>query len=265
MSTIKDAKRLVVKIGTSTLTYETGKTNIRRMAKLASVLSDLQNAGKEIILVSSGAIGVGVGRLGLKERPVTTKGRQALAAVGQCELMFLYDKLFSEYGHTVAQLLLTKDDVDDPIRRENLTNTFDQLLEYGVIPVVNENDSVAVEEIVFGDNDSLSAFVACLVNADALVMLTDIDGLYEKDPRVDPEARLIPVVHKIDDTIRALAGGRGSTRGTGGMITKIYAAELANGAGIPAVIMNGSDPTDLYKLVDGRQVGTIFVAEEETK
>lgn len=262
MSTIKDAKRLVVKIGTSTLTYETGKTNIRRMAKLASVLSDLQNAGKEIILVSSGAIGVGVGRLGLRERPVTTKGRQALAAVGQCELMFLYDKLFSEYGHTVAQLLLTKSDVDDPTRRENLVNTFDQLLEYGVIPVVNENDSVAVDEIVFGDNDSLSAIVACLVNADALIMLTDIDGLYEKDPHIDPEARLIPVVHKIDDKLRAIAGGRGSTRGTGGMITKITAAELANGAGIPAVIMNGGDPTDLYKLMDGRQIGTIFTSEE---
>lgn len=261
MSTLKNAKRIVVKIGTSTLTYETGKTNIRRMAKLASVLSDLQNSGREIILVSSGAIGVGVGRLGLRERPTTTKGRQALAAVGQCELMFLYDKLFGEYGHTVAQLLLTKSDVDDEVRRENLINTFDQLLEYGVIPVVNENDSVAVDEIVFGDNDSLSAIVAKLVGADALIMLTDIDGLYEKDPHIDPEARLIPVVHKIDESIRSLAGGRGSTRGTGGMITKLHAAEIANEVGINAVIMNGSDPAEIYKLVDGRQVGTVFVAE----
>lgn len=263
MSTLKHAKRLVVKIGTSTLTYETGKTNIRRMAKLASVLSDLQNSGREIVLVTSGAIGVGVGRLGLKERPTTTKGRQALAAIGQCELMFLYDKLFSEYGHTVAQLLLTRSDVEDDVRRENLMNTFDQLLEYGVIPVVNENDSVAVDEIVYGDNDSLSAMVAKLVRADALIILTDIDGLYEKDPHLDPEAKLIPVVHKIDDAIRSLAGGRGSTRGTGGMITKLHAAEIANGAGIDAVIMNGNDPTEIYKLVDGRQIGTIFVAEEE--
>lgn len=263
MSTLKNAKRLVVKIGTSTLTYDTGKTNIRRMAKLASVLSDLQNAGKEIILVSSGAIGVGVGRLGLKERPTTTKGRQALAAVGQCELMFLYDKLFSEYGHTVAQLLLTKSDVEDETRRQNLINTFDQLIEYEVIPVVNENDSVAVDEIVFGDNDSLSAIVARLVSADALIMLTDIDGLYEKDPRIDPDARLIPTVHKIDEHIREIAGGRGSTRGTGGMITKIHAAEIATQAGISTVIMNGSDPTDIYKLVDGKQIGTIFTVEEE--
>lgn len=262
MARIKNPKRMVIKIGTSTLTYETGKTNIRRMAKLVSVLSDLKNAGTEIILVSSGAIGVGVGKLGLSERPRDTKGRQAAAAVGQCELMFMYDKLFSEYGHNISQLLITKSDVENPERRQNLINTFSQLFAYGALPIVNENDCVAVDEIVYGDNDVLSATVATLVEADVLVMLTDIDGLYSADPREDEDAQIINTVTDIDGDLRALAGGRGSTRGTGGMITKLNAAEICCEAGIAAVIMNGASPTDLYKVVEGRQIGTFFVPKK---
>ena len=262
MATLINAKRIVVKVGTSTLAYGTGKTNIRRMAKLVSVLADLQNSGREIVLVTSGAIGVGVGKLGLRERPQDTKGRQAAASVGQTELMFMYDKLFSEYGHTIGQLLITKDDVNDPVRRENLVNTFMQLLEYGAIPIVNENDSVAVDEIEFGDNDSLSAVVAELVEADALIILTDIDGLFDGDPRSHPEARLITYVKDIDDEIKSLAGGSGTSQGTGGMVTKIIAAEIATNAGIDTVIMNGEDPKDIYRVIDGRQFGTFFAGKQ---
>lgn len=258
MAVLKNLKRIVVKVGTSTLTYETGKTNIRRMAKLASVLSDLVNSGTEVVLVTSGAIGVGVGKLGLKERPQDTPGRQAAAAVGQCELMFMYDKFFSEYGHTIAQLLVTRSDFEDEERRENLSNTFKHLFEYGAVPIVNENDSVAVEEIVYGDNDSLSATVAALVDADALIILSDIDGLFSSDPHTDPDARLIPVVDEIDEKVIALAGGAGSKRGTGGMVTKLKAAQIAAQHGIDTVVMNGSHPQDIYKLIEGRQTGTIF-------
>lgn len=258
MSVLHNPKRIVIKVGTSTLTYENGKTNIRRLAKLVSVLADLHNAGCEVVLVSSGAIGVGVGKLGLPSRPTDTMGRQAAAAVGQCELMFMYDKFFSEYGQKVGQLLITKGDVECEERRTNLTNTFDRLFEYGAVPIVNENDSVSIEELVFGDNDCLSANVAKLIHADALIMLTDIDGLYSGNPREDPDATLIVNVERIDDDLKALAGGTGSNRGTGGMITKLNAAEIATQAGIPAIIMNGSTPTDLYKTVEGRQVGTFF-------
>lgn len=257
----KEVKRIVFKVGTSSLTYDTGKINIRRMSALARVLSDLKNAGKEIVLVTSGAIGVGVGKLGLGERPHDTPGRQAAATVGQCELMFLYDKFFGEFGNTVGQLLVTRDDFDDEERRQNLHNTFMKLFEYGAIPVVNENDSVAVEEIVFGDNDSLSAHVAKLVKADALVILTDIDGLFSSNPREDESARLISSVDRITDEILALAGGSGTSRGTGGMITKLHAGEIATVAGIDTVVMNGSDPEDIYKLLDGRQIGTHFKAQ----
>lgn len=262
MATLSNANRIVVKVGTSTLTYSTGKTNIRRMAKLVSVLSDLKNAGREIVLVSSGAIAVGVGKLGLKQPPQDTRGRQAAASVGQTELMFLYDKLFSEYGHVVGQMLLTRGDVDDPDRRQHLINTFEQLLCFDAIPIINENDSVAVEEIVFGDNDSLSAVVAKLVHADALVILTDTDGLYEGDPRENPEAMLIPLVRDITPELKKLAGGSGTQRGTGGMVTKLIAAEIAVEAGIDTVILNGENPTDLYKLLDGRQIGTWFVKKQ---
>lgn len=258
----KEIKRFVVKVGTSTLTYDTGKTNIRRMAKLAQVLSDLKNSGYEVVLVSSGAIGVGVGKLGLKERPKDTPGRQAAATVGQCELMFMYDKLFGEYGITVGQLLVTKSDFENAERRANLHNAFEKLFEYGALPIINENDGVSVEEIVFGDNDSLSANVAELVSADLLIILTDIDGLFDRNPRTDDTAELIPVVHEITDEIRAAAGDTGSSRGTGGMITKLIAASLATAAGAQTVIMNGSDPSDIYKLLDGRRIGTLFTADK---
>jgi glutamate 5-kinase len=262
MATIQDAKRIVVKVGTSTLTYETGKTNIRRMASLAAVLSDLQNAGHEVVLVTSGAIGIGVGKLGLKKRPDDTAGKQAAATVGQCELMFMYDKLFGEYGHTIGQLLITRSDIENDERRANLINTFEKLFEYGAVPIINENDSVAVEEIVYGDNDSLSAIVAKLVNADVLIILTDIEGLFNGNPREDINAKLIPVVEEINDEIFALAGGSGSNRGTGGMVTKLHAAQIATQAGIDTVVMSGEDPKDIYKLLDGRQVGTIFIGKK---
>jgi len=258
MQHFKSAKRIVIKVGTSTLTYENGKTNIRRMAKLATVLSDLHNSGLEIVLVTSGAIGVGVGKLGLKKRPQDTPGRQAAATVGQCELMFIYDKLFGEFGQIIGQLLVTRSDIENGERRSNLFNTFEKLFEYGAIPIVNENDSVAVEEIVYGDNDSLSANVAKLVNADALIILTDIDGLFSGNPHEDEDAKLIPYVGEITDDILALAAPSSSKQGTGGMITKLQAAKLSTGAGIDTVVMNGADPADLYKLLDGRQTGTFF-------
>ena len=263
MSRLKNIRRLVVKVGTSTLTYETGKTNIRRMMKLCSVLSDLHNSGIDVTLVTSGAIGVGVGKLGLPEKPHDIPGRQAAATIGQCELMFMYDKFFGEYGQKIGQLLVTKSDFDCPERSLNLTNTFEKLFEYGAIPIVNENDSVATDEIVFGDNDSLSATVAVLTNADALVILTDTDGLFDSDPTENPDAKIIPVVDRIDDEIRKLCGGAGTKRGTGGMITKVHAAEIATNAGIVTVVMNGSTPQDLYKLIDGRQIGTIFKAQNK--
>lgn len=256
-----NVKRIVFKVGTSSLTYDTGKINLRRMSALARVLSDLKNSGKEVVLVTSGAIGVGVGKLGLSERPHDTPGRQAAATVGQCELMFIYDKFFSEFGNTIGQLLVTRDDFENEERRKNLHNSFMKLFEYGAIPIVNENDSVAVEEIVFGDNDSLSAHVAKLVEADALVILTDIDGLFSANPREDENASLICSVDKITDDILALAGGTGTSRGTGGMVTKLHAAQTATQAGIDTIVMNGSDPEDIYKLLDGRQTGTHFKAQ----
>ena len=258
---MKPIKRIVVKVGTSTLTYETGKTNIRRMVKLCSVLADLHNAGLDVVLVTSGAIGVGVGKLGLGEKPQDIPGRQAAACVGQTELMFMYDKFFSEYGQKIGQLLVTKSDFEQPERRENLSNAFQKLFEYGAIPVVNENDSVATEEIVYGDNDSLSAIVAVLTNADLLVILTDIDGLFDANPHEDPDARLIPVVETITPEIEALCGGAGTSRGTGGMLTKVHAAKTATAAGIPVVVMNGSAPQDLYRVIDGHQTGTLFLGK----
>ena len=257
--TLKGVKKIVVKVGTSTLTYETGKTNIRRMMKLCSVLADLHNAGLDVVLVTSGAIGVGVGKLGLSKKPEDIPGRQAAACVGQCELMFMYDKFFSEYGQKTGQLLVTKDDFENETRRKNLSNAFEKLFEYGAIPVVNENDSVATEEIVFGDNDSLSAIVAKLIKADALIILSDIDGLFDSNPAENPEARLIPVVEKIDDRILSICGSAGTSRGTGGMVTKVHAAQIACKVGIPTVVMNGSAPQDIYKLIDGRQTGTLFM------
>lgn len=253
---VSDACRIVVKVGTSTLAHKTGLMNIQRVEKLVKVLSDLQNSGREIILVSSGAIGVGVGKMGLKQRPTDTPAKQACAAIGQCELMYCYDKYFSEYNHTVAQVLMTRDIVDSPERKENVMNTFRNLLEMGVIPVVNENDTVAVEEIEFGDNDTLSAIVGSLTGADLLIILTDIDGVYDQNPRENPEAKLLPRIPAITDEIRSLAGGNGTGLGTGGMVTKISAAQIGLEAGFPTVIMNGSRPEMLYDLLDGKEVGT---------
>ncbi len=263
MAVLKDVKRLVVKVGTSTLTYDTGKTNIRRMHKLVSVLSDIVNSGIEVALVTSGAIGVGVGKLGLKERPSDISGRQAAATVGQCELMFMYDKLFGEYGHTVGQLLITKSDVDSEERRKNLVNTFEKLFDYGAVPIVNENDSVAVDEIVYGDNDSLSAIVARLINADALIILTDIDGLYDDNPNENEDAKLISQVDEITDELIAVAGGHGSRFSTGGMVTKLHAAQIAMDAGIDTIVMNGAAPESIYKALDGKQIGTFFTGKKD--
>jgi glutamate 5-kinase len=262
---IDKANRIVIKVGTSTLTYPTGRLNIRRISQLVRVLSDLKNSGKEVVLVTSGAIGVGTARLKLKERPSETRMKQAAAAIGQCELMFLYNKLFMEYGHITAQILMTRIITDRDNTRQNLINTFDSLLSLGAVPIVNENDSVAVEEIesddiAFGGNDELSAVVATLVRADTLVLMSDISGLYDKDPHQYQDAKLIPYVDEIDNEIRSLAGGAGSAFGSGGMITKLEAAEAATNAGIDMVIMDGSDPAKLYELFDGKPVGTLFRA-----
>ena len=253
--------RIVVKVGTSTLTHPTGCLNIRRIEMLCKVLADLKNAGHEVILVSSGAVGMGVGKLNLGARPRDPVGKQAAAAVGQCELMYTYDKLFSEYGNTIGQLLITRSDFESDERRANLSNSFEKLFEFGAIPVINENDSIAVEEIVFGDNDTLSAMVAKLVNADALIILSDIDGLYSGNPREDENAYLIPVVEEISDELMAIADTKGSTRGTGGMVTKLHAAQIATEAGIDTIVMNGAQPEDIYRLLDGRQTGTYFKAK----
>ncbi len=260
-----DYKRIVVKVGTSTLTHESGRLNLRRVEQLVKVLCDLNNSGKEIILVSSGAIGVGVGKLGLKNRPKANRDKQAVAAVGQCELMFIYDKLFGEYNHNIAQILLTKFAVDTDYKKQNVINTVEALLEMGIIPIVNENDTVAIDELDgenFGDNDRLSAIVADIVNADLLIMITDIDGLYTSNPRSNPDAQKIDVVEEITDEIRTMAGGSGSNRGTGGMITKIVAAEYATSLGIECCIMNGEDPKRLYDFFDGKKIGTVFKARK---
>ncbi len=261
LNEVRDSKRIVVKVGTSTLTYENGKLNLKRIDCLIRVLSDLKNQGKEIILVTSGAIGVGAGKMGLGEKPKTVRGKQAAAAVGQCELMHLYDKLFSEYNHIVAQILLTKDVVEITQRRENAINTFNTLLEMGIVPIVNENDTVSIEEIecTFGENDTLSAFVGKLISADLIINLSDIDGLYDDEPKKNPNAKLISVVTEINEEIRSLAGGSGSNMGTGGMISKILAAEIACAAGVNMIIASGEDPRILYDILDGEQVGTLFL------
>lgn len=252
-------KRIVVKVGTSTLTHKTGKTNIARISDLVNVLADLHNMGHEIILVSSGAIAIGTSRLGLKRKPDTIMGKQAAAAVGQGELMFLYDKFFGEYDVVVSQLLFTYDALENPGNKEHLTNTFNQLLEYGSIPVVNENDSVSIEELLNGDNDCLSATVAELIGADMLILLTDTDGLYDGNPSENPEARLIDIVEEITEEIEAFAGGAGK-RGTGGFMTKVKAAKIATSAGIPVVVMNGADPKKIYDVLNGENVGTKFLS-----
>lgn len=253
--------KIVVKVGTSTLAHAGGRLNIRRIELLCKVLSDLKNAGHEVILVSSGAIGMGVGKLNLRERPKDTAGKQAAAAVGQCELMYTYDKLFSEYNHTVAQILLTAEDLRNENRHTNFENTMERLLDMQVLPIINENDTVATEEIEIGDNDTLAAIVAVSVKADLLVLLSDIDGLYTADPHKNSDAMLIDKVYEIDENIIALGGGKGSSLGTGGMATKLRAAQIATEKGCDMIITNGERPEELYAIADGRSIGTRFYAK----
>ena len=258
--------RVVIKVGTSTLAHAGGRLNIRRVELLCKVLSDMKNAGCEVLLVSSGAIGMGVGKLGLSGRPEDMPGKQAAAAVGQCELMYTYDKMFAEYHHNVAQILLTADDIQDKRRSAHVHDTLERLLQWGALPIINENDAVAIDEIgvhtTIGENDTLSAIVAKLVNADLLVLLSDINGLYTADPRQDPNATLIPRVEAITPEILSLAGGTGSALGSGGMATKLKAAQLAMDAGIDMVITNGEDPEKLYALLEGKSIGTLFAGRK---
>ena len=260
MGLLQNCKRVVVKVGTSTLTHDTGALNLRRLELLARVLSDFQNMGKRVILVSSGAVSAGVAKTGRDRHPdhISIGEKQAMAAIGQSELMKLYDRFFSDFGHTVAQMLLTRDVVDNPHRRELAESTFERLLEMGCIPVVNENDPVSTDELTkFGGNDILSAYVAVLSHADILLNLSDVDGLYSGDPRRDPNATLIERVEDLG-AVMGMAGGAGTDLGTGGMAAKLQAAKLAQDAGIPMFIMNGKDPTALYRLLDGDHVGTYF-------
>ena len=260
--------RVVVKVGTSTLAHTGGRLNIRRVELLCKVLSDIKNAGHQVVLVSSGAIGMGIGKLGLPGRPEDMPGKQAAAAVGQCELMYTYDRLFSQYSHVVAQILLTAEDVYHSVRSSHVHDTLERLLKWGALPVINENDAVATDEIgiqtTIGENDSLSAIVARLVQADLLVLLSDIQGLFTADPKKDPTARLIPVVETITPELLSLAGGAGSTLGSGGMATKLRAAQIVMEAGIDMVITNGENPETLYDVVAGKAVGTRFLGSGVT-
>ena len=254
--------RIAIKVGTSTLAHSTGHLNIRHVEDLCKVLSDLKNAGNEVILISSGAIGMGMGKLSLSKRPDDMPTKQAAAAVGQCELMYTYDKLFSEHNHTVAQLLITSPDIVDNERGENFKNTMLRLLELGALPVVNENDTVATEEISVGDNDTLSALVAKSCSAELLVLLSDIDGLYTADPHTEKAAKLIEVVPQITPEIISMAGGKGSSLGTGGMATKLRAAQICTESGIDMIIANGSTPAILYDVIEGKSVGTRFIGRK---
>lgn len=255
--------KIVVKIGTSTLTHSSGCVNIRKIEMLCKVLSDIKNAGNEVILVSSGAIAMGIGKLNLRERPSDIAGKQAAAAVGQCELMYTYDKIFAEYNHTVAQILLTADDLKNEDRHHKFESTMERLLELNALPIINENDTVSTEEIKIGDNDTLAAIVAESIRADLLVLMSDIDGLYDSDPHKNPDAKLIPEVHGITDDILSLGGGAGSERGTGGMATKLKAAKIATDAGCDMIIANGTYPELLYNIIDGTPTGTRFFAKKE--
>ena len=253
--------KIVIKLGTSTLAHKTSRLNIRRVELLCKVISDLRNSGNEIIIVSSGAIGMGVGKLNLGKKPTDIPTKQAAASVGQCELMYTYDKLFSQYNHTVAQILLTDEDIADEERCSNFKNTLCRLLELDVIPIINENDTVATGQIVIGDNDTLGAIVAKTVGADLLIILSDIDGLFTADPHKDENAVMLHEVTDITDEIVAMTGGAGTTLGTGGMVTKIKAAKIATAGGTNTVIANGSDPNILYSILEGEKVGTLFKAK----
>lgn len=251
-------KKIVIKVGTSSLTHETGKVNYRQMEHLVRVISDLKNRGYEVVLVSSGAISVGQNKLGLSERPKDTRQKQATAAVGQCDLMYTYSKLFSEYSHCVGQILLTKDVIENEVRKTNAMNTLNCLLETDAVPIVNENDTISTYEIEFGDNDHLSAVVSVLCGADILIILTDTQGLYDREPRNNPDAKLIERVDNITPELFNIAGGSGTRRGTGGMRSKLNAADFATKNGIDTVIMSGSHPEKIYDLLEGKSVGTFF-------
>ena len=261
-ATLKDVKRIVIKVGSSTITYGNGKRNFSRIDRLAREIADLANQGKEIILVSSGAVAVGVDRLGLAAKPKTIPGKQAAAAVGQGVLMHTYEKIFAEYGQIVAQVLLTRMDSVDRHRYTNSRNTFLALLEHKVIPIVNENDVVAIDELKIGDNDNLSALVAGIIDADLLIILSDIDGLYTANPQNDPNAQLVPEVTDITPEIEASAGDAGSKVGTGGMFTKIQAAKMATSSGINMVIASGEEKDAISRILDGEEIGTLFVSRE---
>lgn len=264
---IKNAKRIVIKVGSSTLTYDNGSINLYRIEKLTRIISDIVNLGKEVILVSSGAVAVGVDKLKLKEKPVTIREKQAVAAVGQCELMHIYSKFFGEYSHTVGQVLLTRDVIEDDHTRENVINTFETLLENKIVPIVNENDTVAIDEIEnivrFGDNDNLSAIVSVLTNADLLIILSDIDGFYDSDPRNNDDAKMLSQIEDITPELEECAGGAGSKLGTGGMVTKLTAAKRAINAGIDMVLADGSEPDILRDILSGEEIGTLFVGKKD--
>jgi len=266
---LKQSQRIVIKVGTSTLTYPSGSLNFSRIDRLARVISDLMNQGREVILVTSGAIGVGAGKLGMPEKPMQIREKQAAAAVGQCELMHLYSKLFAEYGYLVGQMLLTRDVMGDETCRKNVINTFNSLLEKKVVPIVNENDSVSVVEIkvyeknTFSENDRLAAIVAKLIHADILIILSDIEGFYDADPRTHPDSRLISVIDQITPQVEECAAGAGSKRGTGGMVTKLAAAKLATAAGVNVVLANGEEPDNILAIINGREKGTLFAARQE--
>ena len=255
---MENKKRIVVKVGTSTLTYPSGLMNLRKTERLVRCIADMQNSGRECLLVSSGAVSCGLAKIGLVGKPLSTEEKQAAAAVGQCELVDMYDRLFASYGHKIAQVLLTKDDLDSPVRSANASGTLKMLLGFGCIPVINENDTVSSEQLRIGSNDTLSAVVARLTDADLLINMTDIDGLYDKNPRVCPDARFIEHVEVIDDVVRSYAGGAGSANGTGGMATKVEGAKLASGAGVAVVICRSSEPGILARAVAGTARGTYF-------
>ena len=266
MGYFRDSHRIVVKVGTSTLTHKTGHLNLRRIESLVKVLSDIKNSGIQIVLVSSGAVSTGVAKVGFGEIPSTPEEKQALSAIGQSELMKIYDSFFSSYGHTVAQILLTKDVLANPIRRKAAENTFNRLLNMNCIPIVNENDAISTDELTkFGGNDILSALVAEFCNADVLINMSDVDGFYDSDPRSNPDAKMFDRVESITDEIYSIAGGAGTDRGTGGMIAKLNAAKIVTEAGIPMFILNGSDPEILYTLLDGGHIGTYFCADKSKR
>lgn len=254
--------KIVIKVGSSTLTHASGKLDFRMIDRLVRVIADIKNEGHQVVLVSSGAQVAGMSRLRLERKPDEITKKQALAAVGQCELMAIYDRFFSDYGYNVGQILLNKQVIDIPSLKENVTNTFNALLEYDCVPIVNENDSVEVEEIKIGENDTLSALVATFIGADKLIMLTDVDAFYDGAPE-DEASRPIPVIEVIDDRIRQLAGGAGSDKGTGGMFTKVSAAEIATSAGIDVHIVYGKKPDLIYDVLDGKRAGTVFKKKKQ--